>query len=106
MSRLSVYWPDEDSSSVCVANEPRILPFPTSRVSTIRGNGSVGSPKMDVVTRARVLFSNRQCRDCGYPVVEPVELPDSAINSSGLAIPGTATLVGFRCCGCQNEWSI
>ncbi len=101
MSRLSVYWPDEMESESVMTDEPVILPFPKSRLIS-----KVESRPMDVVTRARLLFSNRQCRDCGYPVVEPIELPDSAVNKSGLAIPGTATLVGFHCCGCQSEWSI
>jgi len=103
MSRLSVFWPDETDSLLAATEESMILPFPK------RGRTELpkGAPKeMDVVTRARLLFSNRKCPDCGYPVVEPVELPDSTVNLSGLAIPGTATLIGFRCCGCDSEWSV
>ena len=103
MSRLSVYWPDEMDSATVGTDEHMILPFPSLQMKT---NANLDSPPMDVVTRARVLFANRKCHDCGYPVVEPIELSDSAVNHSGLAIPGTATLVGFRCRGCQNEWSI
>ena len=99
MSRLSVYWPDETDSAEIVKDEPRILPFPT-----LQKVADFESRRMDVVTRARILFANRKCRDCGYPVVEPIELQDSMTNLSGLAIPGTATLIGFHCCGCQNEW--
>ena len=101
MSRLSVYWPDEISLQQNEIDEPRILPFPGTR-SHVHSQPLA----MDVVTRARLLFSNRACVECGYPVVEPVELPDSTMNLSGLAIPGTATLVGFRCCGCDHEWSV
>ena len=101
MSRLSVYWPDEILSNDQTTDEPRILPFPRPR-----GDASVAAKPMDVLTRARVLFSNRACEECRYPVVEPIELSDSTMNISGLAIPGTATLVGFRCCGCQHEWSV
>ena len=101
MSRLSVYWPEEIYQQQDKTDEPRILPF-TARQ---RDLSTTGTP-MDVVTRARVLFSNRACRECGYPVVEPLELPDSTLNLSGLAIPGTSTLVGFRCCGCDHEWSV
>ena len=103
MSRLSVYWPDEADSAVATMDEPMILPFPNSRLG-LRAHSE--PPIMDVVTRARLLFENRKCRGCGYPVVEPVELADSAVNHSGLAIPGTATLIGFRCNGCKNEWPI
>ena len=108
MSRLSVYWPDELDSQVATSDDHMIIPFSNTRTLTtsIRSILNSEPKKMDVVTRARVLFNNRQCRDCGYPVVEPVELPDSAVNQSGLSIPGTATLVGFRCRGCANEWSV
>lgn len=102
MSRLSVYWPDEIDSAAVGADEPMILPFPVSRRHSI----PVDAAPMDVITRARVLFANRHCEDCGYPVVEPIELGDSIRNKNGLAIPGTSTLVGFRCHGCQHEWSI
>lgn len=102
MSRLSVFWPDEMKSS-SKTEERMILPF--SQPKSVSKSTSKPAT-MDVITRARVLFENRRCNDCGYPVVEPIELPDSATNLSGLAIPGTATLIGFRCCGCQTEWSV
>lgn len=108
MSRLSVYWPDELDSQVATMDDHMILPFPQTQSlsASIRTSLSMQPSKMDVITRARVLFNNRQCQECGYPVVEPVELPDSAVNQSGLSIPGTATLVGFRCKGCSCEWSV
>lgn len=102
MSRLSVYWPDEIDSAAVGADEPMILPFPVSR----RLSAHVDAAPMDVITRARVLFANRHCEECGYPVVEPIELGDSIRNKNGLAIPGTSTLVGFRCQGCHHEWSV
>ncbi|WP_373652007.1 hypothetical protein [Schlesneria sp. DSM 10557] len=101
MSRLSVYWPEEANLSDHSADEPRIIPFRRSSQT------AESDPRtLDVVTRARLLFSNRRCQDCSYPVVEPIELADSVKNRNGLAIPGTATLVGFRCCGCKSEWSV
>ena len=104
MSRLSVFWPDEVNSGSATPANPMILPFPKRRFAAERSESSYD--KMDVVTRARILYANRQCRECGYPVVEPVELSDSTVNLSGLAIPGTATLVGFHCCGCDAEWRL
>ena len=101
MSRLSVYWPEEANLTDHFSDEPRILPFRRTELNT----ESVPQ-HVDVVTRARLLFSNRKCHSCSYPVVEPVELSDSIKNRNGLAIPGTATLVGFRCCGCQSEWTV
>jgi hypothetical protein len=102
MSRLSVYWPEENQTNEAAMSRPGILPFPSLRREIKLGS----APAMDVVTRARVLFSNRTCQECRYPVVEPIELADSTMNRSGLAIPGTATLIGFRCCGCQHEWPV
>jgi hypothetical protein len=104
MSRLSVFWPDEALSDLATADEPMILQFPRRRFAS--EPSSVSPKAMDVVTRARVMYDNRKCRKCGYPVVEPVELSDSAVNLSGLAIPGTATLVGFHCRGCDAEWHV
>lgn len=103
MSRLSVYWPDELFSSDDGPEESMILPFPGVRQAA---SAEAPAPALDVITRARLLFSNRSCQECGYPVVEPVEMSDSLVNRNGLAIPGTATLTGFRCCGCDHEWSI
>jgi hypothetical protein len=61
---------------------------------------------MDIVTRARLLYGNRICRTCGYPVVSPIELNDGQFNRNRRQIPGTATLVGFHCDGCGGEWSV
>lgn len=104
MSRLSVFWPDEANLGSTATENPMILPFPKSRFS--REPVAKTTLKMNVLDRARAIYANRQCRECGYPVVEPVELPDSTHNLSGLAIPGTATLVGFHCCGCDAEWRL
>jgi hypothetical protein len=101
MSRLSVFWPDENYSTLATADEPMIIPFPNRRNLL-----EAAHRPMDVVTRARLMFANRNCHVCDYPVVEPIELADSSVNLGGLAIPGTATLIGFRCCGCKNEWSV
>lgn len=97
MSEYRVYWPDEAHG--VAEEEPAILQFrlPTSQPSL---------SKMDVITRARLLFDNRACPNCHYPVVTPIELNDAQRNRNGLPVPGTATLVGFHCQGCQAEWSI
>lgn len=97
MSRLSVFWPDDCQSATAVAT-PMIVPFPQEF------EGEANS--LDVVSRARILFQNRRCRHCGYPVVEPLELDDGLVNSSGREIPGTATLIGFQCQSCDATWSI
>ena len=100
MSRLSVYWPDEcETAFTTTAEAPMILPFS----SRTRGEAP---PQVDVVARARALFDNRRCRHCGYPVVQPLEEDDALVNSSGLEIPGTATLIGFQCRSCDATWSV
>lgn len=101
MSRLSVYWPEDANSSQAPDENPAIVAFPRN----IKRPSAAGTP-LDVVTRARLFFQNRRCRGCGYPVVDPVELADSVVNRNGMSIPGTATLIGFRCRGCKCEWSI
>jgi len=110
MSRLSVYWPDESCSTttaVAVIDEPRIIPFPglSSRTRGGTSEATPAAPMLDVISRARLLFANRQCRACGYPVVEPLDLDDAQVNRQGLEIPGTATIIGFRCHSCDCEWS-
>ena len=111
MSRLSVYWPDEYGSNHCgstataVADEPWVIPFPGNLTRAGRSTRDE-VPKLDVISRARLLFANRQCRHCSYPLVEPLDLGDAEVNRQGLEIPGTTTIVGFRCHSCESEWSV
>ncbi len=110
MSALRVLWPDEEIGGVALAvltdaeeSTAEILPFAPRFHTGIRPE--LSHDTTNVVGRARALFENRSCRHCGYPVVEPIELADGFRNRKGAVIPGTATLVGFRCRGCQSEWS-
>lgn len=103
MSRLTVYWPDE-CDAMMAAPVAKILPI--SRRTPSRQPVLADAPRMDVISRARVLFENRRCRHCGYPVVKPLHLDDALVNLSGLDIPGTASLVGFECQSCNAEWFI
>ncbi len=102
MSGYRVIWPDDatsDESVATLAAEPVILQF--------RVDGPhMGGPSMNMIERARVLFQNRSCKSCGYPVVTPIELNDAQLNRNQRPIPGTATLVGFHCHGCDAEWSV
>ncbi|MBI1346412.1 hypothetical protein GC163_08985 [bacterium] len=100
MSRLRVLWPDEvDTDGGVALEEPAVIPF--GDAGEIAGHG----PMFDVIERARLLYDNRCCPSCHYPVVEPIELADGVRNRKGQVIPGTATLVGFRCRGCRSEWA-
>lgn len=116
MSRLRVYWPDavlfqpassgaaQDSAErlhvlhLAEVSEPHILPFR-------RGPRPTGT-EQDIVTRARLIFANRECPHCQRPTVEPVELDDAIYNRNGLPVPGSATLIGFECQSCDHEWGI
>lgn len=61
--------------------------------------------KLDhVIERARLVRRNSRCPHCSHPIVEPIELNDGILNRNRMRIPGTATLVGFYCHGCQREW--
>lgn len=112
MSRLSVYWPDEcEAVTTAVLDEPRLLQFPRSRRRSSAESHSVPdrtlcakAPRLDVIARARLLFSNRQCCRCRSHAVEPLQLDDARVNQQGLEIPGTATITGFRCHSCNTEW--
>lgn len=98
MSHFRVLWPDQDGhldddSDVATA----VIPFTAPRRQRTA---------MNAISRAQALFANRVCPFCSYAVVEPLELHDAAINSAGLPIPGTSTLVGFHCHGCDAEWGV
>ncbi|MBW3539351.1 MAG: hypothetical protein KY476_03705 [Planctomycetes bacterium] len=59
---------------------------------------------VDPVLRARLLHDNRLCPTCHHPVVEPLELNDGLMSRNRRPVPGTGTLVGFHCRGCDREW--
>ncbi len=101
MSHFRVLWPDDvdgqlddDEGGVAIAAIP----------ITIRRPHRADS--MSAVSRAQALFANRTCPYCAYPVVQPLELADPAYDRGGLPIPGSATLVGFHCRGCDAEWGV
>lgn len=54
--------------------------------------------------RARTLRRNDRCPHCSRATVQPLELADAVRSRNNLPIPGTATLVGFRCECCRWEW--
>jgi hypothetical protein len=97
MSALRILWPDDTASAESDC-DPAILSFETAHAAA--------RPHRNVIERARVLYGNRHCPVCRYPVVIPIELDDAVLNRCGQPIPGTATLVGFRCRGCRAEWSV
>lgn len=103
MSRLKLYRPDNLAAEDHIKVDeppPTILRFP--QLASGREPGSL----MNVLLRARVIHQNKRCPRCAHPVVEPLVLSDAILNRGNLPIPGTGTLVGFHCHGCQTEWPI
>ncbi|MEX0702998.1 MAG: hypothetical protein WD069_12960 [Planctomycetales bacterium] len=101
MSRLSVYWPDaaeRDDVPYGPDGEPLILSFCRAALRARRAGTN------PALLRARALHRNRCCPECEHPVVRPLEAEDAFIGRSRLPVPGTATLVGFRCERCEAEW--
>jgi hypothetical protein len=58
------------------------------------------------LSRAKALHANRCCRFCGSSRVDPVTLNDGLRDGSGQYVPGSATLVGFHCEECREEWPV
>jgi len=103
MSQLKLYRPDDLDAETHLevdAPPPTVLRF--RRMPSQEGPGGL----MDVLLRARVIHQNKHCPRCEHPVVEPVVLNDAILNRGRLPIPGTGTLVGFHCHGCQTEWPV
>lgn len=101
MSRLRLYWPEARGAAdggFFDESEPVTVPF-AQRAKRLRD-----SRLRDCVNRARVIYSNSRCPVCRHPVIDPIELNDGAVGRSNLPVPGTATLVGFRCERCASEW--
>ena len=83
-------------------DRPNILPFPPrSRAILISGRFTAPSD------RARMIRNNGVCPDCELTDVEPLELKDAVLSRQNhKPIPGTATIVGFHCNHCGNEWPV
>jgi len=55
--------------------------------------------------RARAIHRSQRCPDCERARIIPLELRDGRLDGSGQFVPGSSTLVGFRCEHCRHEWS-
>ncbi len=103
MSQILLYQPQEPALAGRRFRfddaEPRILSFAAFA-------GHRRSRVLNIVARARAIHANRTCPHCDHPVVMPLELENAVMNRSRMPIPGTATLVGFRCESCQSEWPV
>ncbi|MFK7820423.1 MAG: hypothetical protein AB8G99_17005 [Planctomycetaceae bacterium] len=110
MTDLKIFRPSDDE----VESQPRfeapealpreILPF--SRNTRII-SGRISSKRMRALNRARILFENQKCAYCGKATVEPLELDDAVVSGkNNRVVPGTATIVGFHCHSCSEEWPV
>lgn len=95
MNRLRIFRPDESD----------IRPFrPNTIAFTTYARHTESYVSQDSLERARLIHRNRHCPFCNHARVGLIELQDAIMNRNQLPIPGTATLVGFRCNSCQREW--
>jgi hypothetical protein len=108
MSRLKLFWPEDVDNS---ANEPAILPFTRcAEPRAIRIEAAVQINRghaagQELLTRTRAIHDNQCCPVCDRAAVEPLVAKDAWIGRNQRPIPGTATLLGFRCCHCEHRWS-
>jgi hypothetical protein len=110
MSGLKIYWPESEPAATATesndadiraaSNEPAIYSF-AEWVNKLRSPESNRS-----ALRAQRLNSNQTCPDCTRAGVLPLVLNDGRIDGSGRLVPGSATLVGFRCDSCSHEWAV
>jgi hypothetical protein len=109
MSDLKVYWPDAEpaiseatptspAEARAGSNEPEIYSF-AEWVDKLNRPGTNSA-----ALRAQRLNANQTCPDCSRAGVLPLMLNDGRMDGSGRLVPGSATLVGFRCQTCSYEW--
>ena len=115
MSCLKLYWPqvlslyrpsdsewsDEPATVKFAAEEtPVILKFP-GLFGRMNGGG-----QSDVLSRARLIYANRHCPDCGRAAVVPVDAEQAQMSRDAMPVPGSGNLVGFACGYCRCEWGM
>lgn len=110
MSNLKVYWPESENAPTATSArradvgdspaEPEIYSF-VEWVEKLREPDTNPS-----ALRAQRLNANQSCPDCSRVGVLPLMLNDGRMDNSGRLVPGSATLVGFRCETCSHEWPV
>lgn len=125
MSDLKVYRPDSESvAAEMLADQQDAASDAAAKETAVRETATTDTsdePEIysfaDWVTklrspdssyaalRAKHVNKNQCCPDCRRVGVVPLMLNDGRIDGSGRLVPGTATLVGFRCQQCTHEWS-
>lgn len=103
MSVLKIYYPDDTqthSTTSLETSHQMILPFKRGYFPHPR----VKEQEDWVLKRARSMLKNHQCPACNSSAVAALELRDGLLNRKDHLIPGTSTVVGFRCESCDSEW--
>lgn len=103
MSVLKIYYPEDTNTQIDTSLESpqrMILPFKRDYSPQLSRNDQQDW----VLKRARSLFNNHQCPNCNSSTVAALELRDGLFNRKNRLIPGTSTVVGFRCETCDTEW--
>ena len=108
MSALKLHQPeltvfngqDNDEGPTIFRIEDYAALRPTRRDTTLRAFDD----QEESVDRARILHLNRRCPYCKHPIVDPMALNDGRWNRGHSCVPGTASLVGFQCGGCYQQW--
>lgn len=101
MSTLKIYRPDAAHTE---KPEPYVVSFRQPWES--RKRLQLDEATLRSIYRAKKIKEHRSCPTCGAATVVPVELANAILNQNRLPIPGTATLVGFRCTTCEREWPV
>ena len=121
---MRVVWPDEfdglegaDAGHVArhdtvepastADTEPSILPFPgqSRRVAENEVLNGIGPEEQSPAERARLIHRNSLCRRCQKALVSLILAQDGRRDGTGGFVPGTQSLIGFRCDCCHSEWS-
>lgn len=110
MSHLKLYRPEESTGDVEIEIEesfPATISIESIPRTTVRNRVFSGGVSADLISRAKAMYANQSCPHCQHATVEPIELGDAIISPRHhRPIPGTATLVGFHCHSCGNEWPV
>lgn len=105
MSNVKLYQPVAEEGAW---DEPAPVIFRIEDYAALRPRRTPPTETFDeedeTVGRARILHMNRRCPYCKHPVVQPLELNDGRYNRNRSRLPGSASVVGFQCDGCYQEW--
>ena len=107
MSLLRIFRPDKETP-LAVSETARIAEDSAIDNKPVLLNFDEWSqrlrPQAATLKRARQIHSSCQCPSCQSALVVPLTLNDGRRDQSGEDVPGSATLVGFRCDVCLAEW--